>query len=130
MRGRLTRGCLARGCLARICMMVLIGGPGCLGFAGTVHAQQMPSDDDKGAAVDMHQLATRYNTVRVRKDYSYIDRPAGDKVVEQPDIDRLLFWTKEGQPDGYAQRRGDSVVYYDAAGRAVRVQHLRPGEAD
>ncbi|AQS86575.1 MAG: hypothetical protein ABF856_06320 [Acetobacter aceti] len=92
-------------------------------------AQGAP-DEEKAAAPDMHELASRFNATRVKKDYSYIHRPPGDKVVEQPDMDRLLFWTKGGQPDGYAQRRGDSVIYYDAGGQAVRVQRLAPGEGD
>lgn len=92
-------------------------------------AQESP-DDDKPSGPDMHALSSRFNAVRVKKDYSYIHRPRGDKVVEQPDIDRLLFWTPDGKPDGYAQRRGDSVIYYDAGGRPTRVERIPPGVAD
>lgn len=92
-------------------------------------AQDADGDGDEKKGPDMHELASRFNSSRVHKDFSYISRPKGDKVQEQPDLDRLLFWTTDGRPDGYAQRRGDSVIYYDAAGQAVRVQHLQPGEA-
>ncbi len=87
-------------------------------------------DGDEKTGPDMHAMASKFNSTRVRKDYSYISRPAGDRVQEQPDMDRLLFWTKDGKPDGYAQRRGDSVIYYDSSGHPERVQHLAPGEGD
>ncbi|GBQ22469.1 hypothetical protein AA0472_0781 [Acetobacter estunensis NRIC 0472] len=115
-------------------MLWRVGGVALLAgmMATPVLAQSLPGggEDDKKSAPDMQALSKHFNAMRVRKDYSYIQRPVGDKVVEQPDIDRLMFWTKDGRPDGYAQRRGDSVIYYDAGGRAVRVQHLAPGQAD
>ncbi|OUJ11856.1 hypothetical protein [Acetobacter sp. DsW_063] len=88
-------------------------------------AQDADPDEHKGP--DMHQLAAHPSAPPVHKDYShYLYRPHGDRVQEQPDLDRLLFWTPDGKPDGYAQRRGESVIYYDAAGRAIRVQRLAP----
>ncbi|NHN88413.1 hypothetical protein GOB81_07190 [Acetobacter sp. LMG 1627] len=119
-----------RGILRRVWGAAALAGVMTVGLSVSAMAQ-MPSDDDgKKDGPDMHTLASRFNAVRVKKDYDYIHRPAGDKVIEQPDIDRLMFWTKDGQPDGYAQRRGDSVIYYNAGGQAVRVQRLAPGEAD
>lgn len=47
--------------------------------------------------------------------------PKGDRVKEQPDVNRLLFWTPTGEPDGYAEKRGTAVLYYDRTGKAVRV---------
>ncbi|GAN59919.1 hypothetical protein ACI01nite_01410 [Acetobacter cibinongensis] len=87
-------------------------------------------DDEEGhKGPDMHKLAKKPPLPRAHKDFSkfrYI--PAGDKVVEEADKNRLFFWTKDGQPDGYAQRRGDSIIYYNAQGQAMRVQRLEPNE--
>ena len=88
-------------------------------------------DDDSDAhrASSMHNLAGKLPLPRARKDFSkYHFTPPGDRVVEQPETNRLLFWTKDGQPDGYAQRRGSSVIYYNAQGQAVRVQRLTAQE--
>lgn len=88
-------------------------------------------DDDSDAhrASSMHNLAGKLPLPRARKDFSkYHFTPPGDKIIEQPDTNRLLFWTKDGQPDGYAQRRGSSVIYYNAQGQAVRVQRLTAEE--
>ncbi|NHN91379.1 hypothetical protein [Acetobacter sicerae] len=118
-----------RGTLWRMWSAAALVGGMLSGLPAVALAQGAP-DDEKPSAPDMHALASRFNATRVKKDYSYIHRPPGDKVVEQPDIDRLMFWTKDGQPDGYAQRRGDSVIYYNPGGQAVRVQRLAPGEGD
>ncbi|GAN71604.1 hypothetical protein [Acetobacter syzygii] len=95
------------------------------------HAEGDGDDDDSDAhrASSMHNLAGKLPLPRARKDFSkYHFTPPGDRVVEQPDTNRLLFWTKDGQPDGYAQRRGSSVIYYNAQGQAIRVQRLTPEE--
>lgn len=63
------------------------------------------------------------------KDFSIFRfRPAGDKAVEQSDRNRLMFWTKDGRPDGYAQRRGGAIIYYNAQGNATKVQKLTQEE--
>lgn len=95
------------------------------------HAEGDGDDDDSDAhrASSMHNLAGKLPLPRARKDFSkYHFTPPGDRVVKQPDTNRLLFWTKDGQPDGYAQRRGSSVIYYNAQGQAIRVQRLTPEE--
>lgn len=51
-------------------------------------------------------------------------RPRGDKVIEQPDANRILFKRPDGTPDGYAQRRGNAVIYYDRFGKVSHVQTL------
>jgi len=85
-------------------------------------------DDDDAKKPSLHSLAQNSALPKAYKDFSqFLYRPSGDRVVEQPESDRLMFWTKTGQPDGYAQRRGDSIFYYDRTGRAVRVQQLPPG---
>ncbi|GAL97960.1 hypothetical protein AD948_00280 [Acetobacter senegalensis] len=94
----------------------------------------MADDDDGGdeeghKGPDMHKLAAKPPLPRAHKDFSkFRYRPAGDKVQEQADANRLLFWTPDGKPDGYAQRRGSSIIYYNAQGQATRVQHLEPNE--
>lgn len=89
-------------------------------------------DDDDAEThrpADMHNLATKPPLPRAHKDFSkYRYKPEGDKVQEQPDANRLLFWTQDGKPDGYAQRRGSSIIYYNAQGQAIRIQHLTPEE--
>ncbi|MBB3884020.1 hypothetical protein [Acetobacter oeni] len=107
------------------------GGGGGGGGGGDDGGGGGDGDGDEKSGPDMNAMASKFNATRVHKDFSYIRyRPAGDRVQVQPDLDRLLFWTKDGKPDGYAQRRGDSVIYYDSAGHASRVQHLEPGEGD
>lgn len=94
-------------------------------------AQEADGDEEGHKGPDMHKLAAKPPLPRAHKDFSkfrYV--PEGDKVKEQADSNRLLFWTATGQPDGYAQRRGDSIIYYDAQGKAIRVQRLQPGELD
>ncbi|KXV63588.1 hypothetical protein AD949_07040 [Acetobacter orleanensis] len=92
------------------------------------------ADDDDGGeeshkAPDMHHLASKPPLPRAHKDFSkFRYRPAGDKVLEQADANRLLFWTPDGKPDGYAERRGSSIIYYDAQGKAIRVQRLEASE--
>ena len=78
---------------------------------------------------EMHKLATKPPLPRAHKDFSqYRFCPPGDRIQEQADINRLLFWTPDGRPDGYAQRRGGSIIYYNAQGQAIRVQHLTHAE--
>ncbi|MFT8890327.1 MAG: hypothetical protein ABF888_00670 [Acetobacter papayae] len=101
----------------------------CLAGA-SAHAEDDPGDDIDGhSRPDMHKLAGKPPLPRAHKDFSkYKFTPPGDKVVEQADANRLLFWTPDGRPDGYAQRRGSSVIYYNAQGVAVRVQRLSAAE--
>lgn len=92
-------------------------------------AAAMADDDDEEKHPDMHALAANPGIPKAHKDFSaYRFRPEGDLVVEQPDTGRLLFRTKDGRPDGYAVRRGGSIVYYNAAGHPTRVQHLTAEE--
>lgn len=68
---------------------------------------------------------------RMHADYSMFHFvPRGDEVTVQPERNRLLFRKKSGQPDGYAERRGGAIVYYDASGKAVRIQRLTDEELD
>ncbi|MCX5616939.1 hypothetical protein NQF87_08150 [Bombella sp. TMW 2.2559] len=68
---------------------------------------------------------------RMHADYSMFHFvPRGDEVTVQPEHDRLLFRKKSGQPDGYGERRGGAIVYYDASGRPVRIQRLTQEEMD
>ena len=87
------------------------------------------SDADVINPALMHRLAEKPPLPRAHKDFSqYRFCPPGDKLQEQADSNRLLFWTPDGRPDGYAQRRGGSIIYYNAQGKAIRVQHLTSSE--
>ena len=83
-------------------------------------------DDDSGKkAPDMHQLARSSTLPKAEADFSMFKfRPRGDKVIEQPDANRILFKRPDGTPDGYAQRRGNAVIYYDRFGKVSHVQTL------
>ncbi|MDF7673400.1 hypothetical protein PT277_00740 [Acetobacteraceae bacterium ESL0709] len=50
--------------------------------------------------------------------------PKGDQVKEEPDKQRLLFRKPGGLPDGYAERKGEVIFYYDASGKLIRIQKL------
>jgi len=103
---------------ARVWVMVAAG------FLG-VAVPEARAGDDEPKTVTTHQLAQASSLPKAHKDFSrFLYRPAGDKVVEQADANRLLFRTRDGVPDGYAERRGNAVVYYDRAGHATRVQPL------
>ncbi|EHH68205.1 hypothetical protein [Gluconobacter morbifer] len=81
--------------------------------------------DDGSKKPDMHDLYRNSQLPKSHADFSrYKYRPRGDKVIEQPDAFRLMFQTKDGQPDGYAERRGTSVFYYDRFGKLTQVQPL------
>lgn len=96
----------------------------CLAATGAP-ALALAQEDDEAKAPSMHQLATRPPVPSAHKDFSQFHfRPAGDRVVEQSDANRLLFWTPQGTPDGYAERRGNAIFYYDRTGKPVRVQEL------
>ncbi|GBQ85359.1 hypothetical protein AA13595_1640 [Gluconacetobacter johannae DSM 13595] len=86
----------------------------------------LADDDEEGSKTQsMHQLAAHPPIPSAHKDFSQFRyRPVGDKVVEQADANRLLFWTPQGTPDGYAERLGNAIVYYDRTGKAIRVQQL------
>ncbi|WP_370265321.1 hypothetical protein [Asaia sp. W19] len=82
-------------------------------------------DDDSKKKPDMHQLARSSALPKAEADFSMFKyRPPGDKVIEQPDANRILFKRPDGTPDGYAQRRGDAVIYYDRYGKVSHVQPL------
>nr|WP_241503253.1 hypothetical protein [Komagataeibacter melaceti] len=88
-------------------------------------------NEDPGEAsqrhFSMHQLSKKPPLPRLHMDYGqYRYIPEGDKIKEQPDMNRLLFWTKGGEPDGYAERRGSAILYYDRTGKAVRVDTNPP----
>lgn len=85
--------------------------------------------DDEKKAPTLHELAHNANLPKAHADFShFLYRPAGDKVVEQPDAERLLFRRPDGQPDGYAQRRGSAIIYYDRYGKVIRVQPIDASE--
>ncbi|AQS91418.1 hypothetical protein [Gluconobacter albidus] len=93
---------------------------------GTAVAQDA---DDGPKKPSMHDLYHNSSLPKSHADFSrYRYRPAGDKVIEQPDAFRLLFQTKDGQPDGYAERRGTSVFYYDRYGKLRQIQPLPEDE--
>ncbi|WP_246495630.1 hypothetical protein [Ameyamaea chiangmaiensis] len=82
-------------------------------------------DDDEPKKPSMHQLAAQSGLPKAYRSFEkFRYRPEGDKVIEQPENNRLLFWTRSGQPDGYAEQRGNTIFYYDRNGHAVRVQPL------
>ena len=82
-------------------------------------------DDDGKKKPDMHQLARSSALPKAEADFSMFKyRPAGDKVTEQPDANRILFKRPDGTPDGYAQRRGNAIIYYDRYGKVSHVQPL------
>ena len=94
-----------------------------LALTGTAVAQDADGDGPKKP--DMHELYRNFSLSRSHADFSrFTDRPPGDKVIEQPDAFRLLFRTRDGQPDGYAERRGNAVIYYDRYGKVTHVQPL------
>lgn len=82
-------------------------------------------DDDDKKKPDMHQLARSSALPKAEADFSMFKyRPPGDKVIEQADANRILFKRPDGTPDGYAQRRGNAVIYYDRYGKVSHVQPL------
>ncbi|GBQ98841.1 hypothetical protein JK203_08645 [Gluconobacter cerinus] len=98
-----------------------------LALTGTAVAQDADGDGPKKPS--MHELYHSSSLPRSHADFSRFKyRPPGDKVVEQPDAFRLLFRTRDGQPDGYAERRGDAVIYYDRYGKVTHVQPLAPDD--
>lgn len=80
---------------------------------------------------NLNQLYRTSNLPRAHLDFSMFHFvPKGDKIIEQPDQARLIFQTPTGAPDGYGQRRGTSIFYYDASGKAIRIQHLTDEEIE
>lgn len=103
--------------LAIVCMGLGMS----LAVMSPAHAQGGDDDGPKGPS--LHDLAKSTTLRKAHADFSrYRYCPPGDKIIEQPDAARLLFRTPDGQPDGYAERRGSAIVYYDRAGKAIRVQ--------
>ncbi|AFW01088.1 hypothetical protein BAR24_01615 [Gluconobacter oxydans] len=94
-------------------------------FALTGTAVAQDADGDGPKKPDMHELYRSSSLPKSHADFSrFTYRPPGDKVIEQPDAFRLLFRTRDGQPDGYAERRGNAVIYYDRYGKVTHVQPL------
>lgn len=101
----------------------LLSGAIILSSAGAAWADE---DEHK---LSMHQVYRSSSLPHAAADFSMFHFvPRGDKMVEEPEHGRLLFRTKGGQPDGFAERRGAAVVYYNRMGKAVRVQHLTEDE--
>lgn len=89
----------------------------------------MAQEDQDEAAFkrhqSLHELARHPPAPHLHMDYGQFRFiPPGDKIKEQPDVNRLLFWTQHGEPDGYAERHGGAIVYYDRTGKAVRVDNV------
>lgn len=98
-----------------------------IGCAGLGHAD----DGADGLESVVRKPMPHSNLPRVHADYSMFHFvPRGDEVTIQPERGRLLFRKKSGVPDGYAERRGAAIVYYDSTGKAVRIQRLTPEELD
>ncbi|MFT8675803.1 MAG: hypothetical protein ABF990_06190 [Acetobacter sp.] len=113
--------CKIVACLSALALPVMVSGPA------------LADDDSDGEGMhtpaQMRKLADKPPLPRAQRDFAkYRFRPKGDKVMEQPENNRLLFWTQDGRPDGYAQRRGNSVIYYNAQGQATQIQRLTPAE--
>ncbi|WP_245539134.1 hypothetical protein [Saccharibacter floricola] len=105
----------------------LLGGIAVLSTIGAAWA----ADDDQHKQPSMHQLYRSSSLPHAAADFSMFHFvPRGDKMVEEPEHGRLLFRTKGGEPDGFAERRGGAIVYYDRRGKAARVQRLTPDEID
>ncbi|WP_249110123.1 hypothetical protein [Neokomagataea anthophila] len=103
--------------------LVAVTGFCAVAACGVAHAQS--ADDDGPSKPSMHDVYRSSSLPKNHADFSrFTYRPPGDKVIEQPDAFRLLFRTKDGKPDGWAERRGDAVMYYDQNGRVIRVQPL------
>lgn len=112
--------------LAGLCVLAL---PPLVSVAWAEDAPDKEADPDTPNPAAMRRLASKPPLPRAHKDFSkYRFCPPGDKIKEQPDSNRLLFWTQDGKPDGYAQRRGSSIIYYNAQGQAIRVQRLTAEE--
>jgi len=93
----------------------------------SLQAYAQGDDDPDAHKLTMHQLSSASPLPKAHKNFSrFTYRPAGDKVVEQPEANRLMFWTKDGKPDGYAEQHGNSIFYHDSTGRVSRVQELDP----
>ncbi|QDH17139.1 hypothetical protein [Swingsia samuiensis] len=104
----------------------LIFAIGMLVIAGRAFAQDAGGGDgDDAKKPNMHELFRNSAVPKSHADFSRFKyRPIGDTVIEQPDAFRLLFRTPDGQPDGYAERRGMSVFYYDRHGNMTHIQPL------
>ncbi|UMM64214.1 hypothetical protein [Aristophania vespae] len=88
-------------------------------------ADSAPTFGDVKKKPTLDQLYRSSQLVHKYADFSMFHYvPKGDDVVEQPERSRLLFRTKHGSPDGYAERKGEVIFYYNAAGKLIRVQKL------
>lgn len=88
-------------------------------------ADSAPTFGDIKKKPSLDQLYRSSGIVHKYADFSMFHYvPKGDDVKEQPERSRLLFRKKGGLPDGYAERKGDVIFYYNAAGQLVRIQKL------
>ncbi|GAJ30384.1 hypothetical protein [Acidomonas methanolica] len=86
-------------------------------------------DDEEKKPPSLHELAHQSNLPHAHANFRrYLYRPEGDKVIEQPEAERLIFRTPDGEPDGYAERRGPAIIYHDRSGKVIRVQPLEEDE--
>ncbi|QDH13461.1 hypothetical protein E3E12_03755 [Formicincola oecophyllae] len=98
-------------------------------LAPAAQADSLFADPSKGPT--LNQLYKHSKLPHHYVDFSMFHYvPRGDRITVQPERDRLVFNKKTGEPDGYAERRGDAVIYYNPAGKAIRVQRLTPEEMD
>lgn len=96
-------------------------------LGGLIFSEQACADEAKKPS--LNQLYHSSNLPRTHIDYSMFHFvPHGDKTIPQPDQSRLLFQKPTGAPDGYGERRGTTIFYYDASGKAVRIQKLTEEE--
>ncbi|QDH15235.1 hypothetical protein [Oecophyllibacter saccharovorans] len=120
--------------LALLCAVVGIGSGMALHMqkAQAAPGPQTFGDRDAKKPPSMHQLFRSSQLPKTYADFSMFHFvPRGSIIVEQPERGRLIFRSrKTGQPNGYAELKGDSVLYYDPAGRPIRLQHLTPEEMD
>ena len=92
---------------------------------GEMSPMTAQANDDPSSAPGLHELAEKSELIQAKADFrNFKFCPPGDKIVEQPENDRLLFKRPDGSPDGYAQRRGNAIIYYDRYGKVVRVQAI------
>lgn len=101
------------------------------GIALLAAAPRAWSADDKKPQLTTHQLFKSSHLPHAKSDFSMFHFvPRGDKMMTEPEHGRLLFRTKDGQPDGFAERRGGAIVYYSPQGKAIRVQRLTSDELE
>lgn len=110
----------------------------CAAFApGLAMAESGHTDagnEDPGEAsqrhFSMHQLSKKPPLPRLHMDYGqYRYIPAGDRIKEQPDMNRLLFWTTSGEPDAMPNGAAAPSCITTAPARPCAWTPIRPAEA-